>query len=548
MTSTPDNDLVRVVLFTGGRGSSVLSGELVKNDRVSLTLAINGYDDGLSTGEVRRFLGDCLGPSDFRKNASRLATVLRTCDERLVQLLDFRLPDGASAQTASAVFRVLRGETAPSEPTQQRVDQLAGGLKPGVRRRVGVLLAGFEAELIRSGYPFSFADCSLGNLVFAGCFLEAARDFNRAVTVYAGLLGLPDGVIENVTDGRNLHLVAVDGQGRLIPNEAAIVTAAAPQDILDIHLLDRPVTDAEAAGLEGKGPEAVAAFLAPRLASPAPNPRLLQRIAEADLIVYAPGTQHSSLFPSYLTPGLGSAIAQNLHAVKVLITNLQEDAEISGKSAVDLINKALYYLTGKGADPIPTPCLITHYLINEPGAVEPGKPYVPLGHLDSLEDPRLVRIGNYEDGVTGRHDAAKALAPFVERLLRRGERTRLAVILHDSGSLNKVGETIVEMVRAGIEAQPLVLSVFYECRDSFDATFVESLPFAVRNLTTRGGDSQAAFRQIVNDPGFDFVLLFESSGMYRGDDVVNLASHLHTGRLDAVWGSRRLSVNDIRQA
>ena len=48
---------VRVVLFTGGRGSSVLSRELIRSERIALTLAINGYDDGLSTGEVRRFLG-----------------------------------------------------------------------------------------------------------------------------------------------------------------------------------------------------------------------------------------------------------------------------------------------------------------------------------------------------------------------------------------------------------------------------------------------------------------------------------------------------------
>ena len=33
--------------------------------------------------------------------------------------------------------------------------------------------------------------------------------------------------------------------------------------------------------------------------------------------------------------------------------------------------------------------------------------------------------------------------------------------------------------------------------------------------------------------------------MYRGEDVVGLASSLTSGRLDAVWGSRRLSVRDI---
>jgi len=53
-----------VVVFSGGRGSSVLSKELITHPGISLTLAINGYDDGMSTGEVRRFLGDALGPSN----------------------------------------------------------------------------------------------------------------------------------------------------------------------------------------------------------------------------------------------------------------------------------------------------------------------------------------------------------------------------------------------------------------------------------------------------------------------------------------------------
>jgi hypothetical protein len=36
--------------------------------------------------------------------------------------------------------------------------------------------------------------------------------------------------------------------------------------------------------------------------------------------------------------------------------------------------------------------------------------------------------------------------------------------------------------------------------------------------------------------------------MYNGEDIANLASHLTLGRLDAVWGSRRLSVNDIYES
>jgi hypothetical protein len=36
--------------------------------------------------------------------------------------------------------------------------------------------------------------------------------------------------------------------------------------------------------------------------------------------------------------------------------------------------------------------------------------------------------------------------------------------------------------------------------------------------------------------------------MYNGEDVATLASHLNPGRLDAVWGSRRLSVRDIHES
>src|SRR5512139_1999159 len=83
----------RVVLFTGGRGSELFTSHLVKDRLVRLTLAINGYDDGRSTGEIRRLLGDSLGPSDFRKNAGRLARELGSCDPLLVRTLDERLPE-----------------------------------------------------------------------------------------------------------------------------------------------------------------------------------------------------------------------------------------------------------------------------------------------------------------------------------------------------------------------------------------------------------------------------------------------------------------------
>lgn len=511
------------MLFSGGRGSGALARQLVARPGVSLTVAINGYDDGASTGEVRRFLGDSLGPSDFRKNASRLAGELQTAGGPLIELLDARLPAVISA--ADAVAEIRRTAADPAHD-----------------RRVNDWLTAFIEEHTRSGTPFAFGDCSLGNLVFAGAYLCAGRDFNRAVDDYTALLGLPAGLIENVTSGGDAWLVALNGSGQLVRSEEAIVDARNQNAIRGIFLIDEPLTEAEAETIEALGPDAAAKALEGREPALALNPRLAARIAAADVIIYAPGTQHSSLFPSYMTPGLSDAIAANLRAIKLLVTNIQTDAEILGSTAVDLIDRALYYLRLRGRLTVPTPCLITHYLMNEPGRTE-SAPYVPLGPVDTIEDPRLVRIGDYEDGVSGRHDASRILEPFLDALAAPRRPYRMAVLLHDAGSLNKVTQTLIEMVRGGVETLPLEMSVFCLVPGELDAAFTARLPFAVRTVPDAG-----AFLAAVRAGGFDYVGLFESSGMYRGEDLLALASHLTVGRLDAVWGSRRLSVRDIHES
>ena len=508
-----------VVVFSGGRGSSVLSRELIANPRIDLTLAINGYDDGMSTGEVRRFLGDALGPSDFRKNASHLAGALRTCDESVIALLDRRLPVGATSEAAVAELASIGGE--------------AGGR-----------VAAFLDELRSSGKPFDFSDCAVGNLAFAGCYLRCGRRFNAAVDDYCSLLGLPPGVIENVSDGTNAFLVAIDPDDRLLASEADIVDANRRNRIKDIFLLGQRPTPEDIAAIAALPREHVAAWLSAREREIPVNPRLVERVATADLIVYSPGTQHSSLFPSYLTHGLSRAIAGNLRALKLLITNIQSDAELVDATAVDIVQRAGYYLREKGRLPISTPFLITHYLFNDPRGGREEVPYVPLGRLDSLEDPRLVRISNYEDGVTGRHDAAKVLTPFLQSFLAEPARQRIAVLLQDSGSRSKVTQTLLELVRAGLAQAPAVTDVFYGGTERIEEEFIASFPFPVRYLGT-GTRSDVAFKEALVRERFDYAVLFESSGMYNGEDVVTIVAQLASGRLDAVWGSRRLSMRDV---
>ena len=476
--SPPTRPRLQVVLFSGGRGSRALAQQLVGSDRVDVTLVINGYDDGASTGEVRRFLGDCLGPSDFRKNASRVAAELHTAPS-LIALVDHRLPVGCDTATATAALAALRHEPADGERPAIEVRRLVRDSPPAAIDALAERLDAFFAEMRRTGVPFDFSDCAIGNLVFAGCFLRAGRRFNDAVDDYGGLLGVPPGHLENVTDGANAYLVAIDANGALLASEAEIVSTRQGDQIREIFLVDRRL-DARDPALAGLDADGLRALLARYAARPAINPRVVERIGGADLIIYAPGTQHSSLFPSYLTPGVSEAIAANLHAIKLLITNIQPDAEIVDVSAVDLIDRALFYLRDKGRLATPAPCLITHYLINDPASAG-ADAYVPLGAVESLEDPRLVRIGNYEDGVTGRHDASKVLAPFIASLLGPERELRVAVYLHDATSADKLTQSLLEMVRGGVSDLPARLAAFH-AGAPLDAALVASLPFPVRPL------------------------------------------------------------------
>jgi 2-phospho-L-lactate transferase/gluconeogenesis factor (CofD/UPF0052 family) len=524
---------LQVVLFSGGRGSVALA-ELVATDpRIQLTVAINGYDDGASTGEVRRFLGDALGPSDFRKNASRLARLRRSQDATVIDFLDRRLPETATVADLQRLESSIRSSQFESSTWSQ------------IAERLGKFLEVY----VTSGVPLNFSGASVGNFVFAGSFLACRRAFNEAVDDYCALLGLPAGLIDNVTDGANAFLVALDQSGRVLGSEEAIVDAKRQNTVQEIFLIDRALGERELAEFSEMPVERRRGALQARVVAPALNPRLISRIAGAHLIIYAPGTQHSSLFPSYLTPGLGTAIAANLTAIKLLVTNIQTDAEIGGQSAVDLVDRAVFYLREKARLHTPTPCLITHYLLNDPGVGGGERPYVPLGRLESLEDPRLVRVANFEAGATGRHDATKVLAPFIETFIAREQLVqRVAIVLYETRSINKIAQTVVEMMRGGVADLRVEMTVLYASDEDLDEPLQARLPFLLQRLARIDDVGDAELRATLDQGRYDYVILFESSGMYNGEDIAGLASQLTLGRLDAVWGSRRLSVRDIQES
>ena len=97
-------------MFSGGRGTQSLSKAFVAHPQIDLFLLLNAYDDGLSTGRLRKFIPGFLGPSDFRKNISCLIPDLDETGNSLKRLLEYRFPDNLESKYAKKILSDLYNE------------------------------------------------------------------------------------------------------------------------------------------------------------------------------------------------------------------------------------------------------------------------------------------------------------------------------------------------------------------------------------------------------------------------------------------------------
>ena len=105
------------------------------------------------------------------------------------------------------------------------------------------------------------------------------------------------------------------------------------------------------------------------------SPGVELALRQADIIIYSAGTQHSSLYPTYMSTGLARAISYNKTAVKVFVTNIGADYETPNYSASDYVRGAYRYLNSAEPRAIPMHDLIVVILVNE-SHLKAGETYV----------------------------------------------------------------------------------------------------------------------------------------------------------------------------
>jgi 2-phospho-L-lactate transferase/gluconeogenesis factor (CofD/UPF0052 family) len=327
--------MVNVVSFNGGRGAKNLIPALIGINGINLTSIVNAYDDGKSTGLIRAFF-HMLGPSDIRKVQEAMVPRELSDYEAILRAYDFRYP---GSETREGILRALAGFAGGETNELSGILFQDKTIRESLRVFIKTLLRGIRLTEQAQGKTFSFHDCSLMNLIYAGAYLHFGHNFEEATLFIDRLFRLRGTVLPTSNEDRKL--VAIREDGTILFSEAEIVELRANSRIKRIYLLDE-YPDREMLSRMSISEVEDYFQMANRLVHA--TSRVLQCIAAADVIIYSAGTQHSSLYPSYMTVGITDAIAANKKALKVFLTNIGEDYETPSYDANDFIEGAIRYM------------------------------------------------------------------------------------------------------------------------------------------------------------------------------------------------------------
>ncbi len=534
----------KVALFCGGRGCASLIREFVRWPQIELSLLINGYDDGLSTGHLRGLLANMLGPSDFRKNLARLLDLHSSEQYALQRFLEYRFtPNFSRTDICAFEGYIERPQSTTWLPAP--LDVLFAELHPEIKRIIIDhlrLLLDFQRERAQ---VLNYADCSLGNLVFAGAYLKADSNFNTSVKTLTTVFHTPTTLL-NVTRGENRILVALKNDGQILTRECEIVGPQSNSPISDVFLLERALDESEQAKLAALSAEEKKEFLSALDSTVSISPEADSVLRNADVIMYGPGTQFSSLLPSYRTRGVPLAIQESTAAVKIFVANIEEDKDIQGLTITDLVDNALRIMDDANGQK----GLITHVLCNE--AVEKGPRRLVLGRVDGkvYKSAAIVR-GNFESpadiGLHSGYAVVRRAIDIFESACKSTELRSIEIyvdLLNRSRAVEQILQEMLDLpwtesfehVQLRLNRLPVV--------DVKLPSYVSVTSSDYRGLFTE----VEALQNWLAHSESDYLVTLTGDGQYRLHDILTGVQVLRSSHFGAVYGSRTQSCNQLRSS
>lgn len=546
---------INLVLFSGGSGTESITTALLKHPQISLTIVINAYDDGHSTGRLRRFIPGMLGPSDVRKNIARLMPSAERCHKAIKAISEHRLPVGISRDEALAfVDRCLRGDLRGTAPALADLfDALTVRQTKGLSSYLDAFLA-YLHDQERAGLTFDFTDCALGNVFFAGCYLREGRDFNRAIRAFSAFYEVSPDVLLNVTLGENLFLVAEKENGSVLLSEADLVAAQESTPISELFLLDEETYRTRVEAAADQPPERLRQLFRDRHVTPAINPAAARALAEADVIVYGPGTQHSSLFPSYLTAGVAEAIIANKQADKIFIGNIYRDFDSQEDDANDIARKFLHALGRGGRVAVNWLDVVSHFFVQRSDTEVSKARYVSFDEKHFAFPLETVKARDWE-ALEGRHSGGYVVdelhqivqAKIDIELQRLHHMVSIVIpVLNEELTLEQVLRSVValDFQDFGLTKEVIVADGGSTDRSVDIARSVASVRvFQLERPLGRG----AALRRGIEQARGNIVVFFPGDNEYRPDDLLTVIGSLVRSNFKVVFGSRAVKCTNLTE-
>jgi hypothetical protein len=269
-------------------------------------------------------------------------------------------------------------------------------------------------------------------------------------------------------------------------------------------------------------------------------------LRQSDIIIYGPGTQFSSLLPSYKTKGVPQAIQESQASVKIFVANLEEDHDIQGLTVSDLVNTALNVM----GDPDGQKGLISHIFVNEPRVGRDRQ--TPLGEVGeaSYKSAKIVRDGFESVSQAGAHSGYKvtrlAMEVFQEAKRKSGSQSlEIYVDLLNRGrAFKKLSQEFLDIPWTDhFESVRLIVN-----RLSVDEL---SLPDFASSATSdyRGTFTEVeALLEWLTKRDSEYLVTLAGDGEYRLQDILIGVQILKMSSFGAIYGSRVQSSNQLRSA
>ncbi len=387
--------MLNVAVINGGRGASGLISAFLERPYINLTSIVNAYDDGKSTGEIRKFFA-MVGPSDLRKVQQLMLPVDDINYQTYQNLFNHRFPKDIDRESVfQEIYNFIENKDSTLVGIKIESFYVESHIKKFLNNFVNCLNSIEKLKNIK----FNFSDCSIMNCIYAGAYLHFNRNIADSTLFFGKLFNLRGNVI--ATSIENKYLVALRENGEMLYSEAEIVELRSNVRIERIYLLDAPLPKNSFEKFSQKEKKY---YLNQHNCHVPISQSVVLTLKQADIIIYSAGTQHSSLYPSYISKGLSETIANNKKALKIFITNIGADYETPKYMASDYILGAFKYLNLSDSREYRMEELFDYNLINK-GENKGFKSYVKYDK-EKFNDINVKQIiKNFESkNSPGKHD------------------------------------------------------------------------------------------------------------------------------------------------